>query len=276
MGQSTRLGTFDATGAGPWELDILDQYPSIGPAPAALGLPAEAVLVSTEDLLESFDGSGASAWARALPPEIACPYAGLQTLDSRARLLARCGTTVTRFGSDAADTTPEYGPVDFAVDGRATHASRPAVDGNDDLLIAGWFEPDREPVAGRTNQAPFVAKLGADGALQWIFRETAPVTGSPNSLAVDANDNVYLLSTEDPVTYAYPLDASREGLCTIYGCDGIVLRKLSPDGELLWSYEHRSARSYARDLALDSQGRAVVAGEIHRENEAGLLLRFPP
>jgi hypothetical protein len=168
--------------------------------------------------------------------------------------------------------------VEFVIDSPRYYPRIHGVDRGDNLLLSGWAEVERAvSYSGISDQDPFIAKLDGDGALRWVFRETdRSVTGVVNAVVSDGGDNVFQVSTEDPVSYELSPGESREGHCTLYGCDGVVARKFSADGALLWSYEHRSAHSYGRDLALDSEGRVAVLGRVEREEPSGLLLTFEP
>lgn len=121
---------------------------------------------------------------------------------------------------------------------------------------------------------PFVARVSPDGELLWRWEHETIIGGQVNGVATDAAGNVYSVGTEDPTTDPSLRFAVKP--CSVYGCNGLVVRKFSAEGRLVWEYQHRNALSYGLAIGIDAQGRVLAAGSVRREDARGLLLRFSP
>lgn len=95
------------------------------------------------------------------------------------------------------------------------------------------------------------------------------------AFAWDTGGNVYLLTTEDPYFWLTATGQDTTGLCSVWDCQALVLRKISNTGTETWRYEHRKS-SYARSLTLTRDGRVLVTGQRQREVATGLALVFDP
>jgi hypothetical protein len=126
-----------------------------------------------------------------------------------------------------------------------------------------------------TYSGPFVARYDPSGALLWHWEYDADslVPGQVRALALDAEGNTYSIGTEDPASHE---DSPTLQACTVYGCDALAVHKLSADGRLLWSYQHRSAKSSGAAIAVDARNQVWAVGGIAREQVSGVVLRFAP
>jgi outer membrane protein assembly factor BamB len=122
---------------------------------------------------------------------------------------------------------------------------------------------------------PFVARYDPSGTLlwEWEYDSDTVIPGAVEALALDAQGNVYSIGTEDPVSSQFAAPSTK---CTVYGCDGLAVHKLSPTGDLLWSYQHQSARSSGAGIAVDVDSQVWAVGTIKREEQTGVVLRFAP
>lgn len=121
---------------------------------------------------------------------------------------------------------------------------------------------------------PFLAHVDARGELGYVFhgRELVDDWGTP-SLVWNSGGEAYLGTVEDPIEYGYPEGTDTSGLCSVWGCSALVLRKLSARGDELWSYQHRK-HSMLSALSLSTTGVLVVAQSELRDAQAGQLLLF--
>lgn len=147
------------------------------------------------------------------------------------------------------------------------------IEAADGRIIVGGFGAPRASRA-TTSVEPVVRAYSAAGEPLWQFRpEDQDIDGMVVELASDPDGNVYVASTEDPVSVRRSAD--KESLCTVYGCRSIVVRALAPDGKLLFEHNHREAASEALDIAWNGDGITVLGSELH-EKPATVLLGFGP
>jgi hypothetical protein len=150
------------------------------------------------------------------------------------------------------------------------HALEVAADGG--IVVAGSLYSDKK--VAMLNE-PFVARIDADGSLQWQWTAgDAVVDGQIDAVALGPDGDIYALGREDPITYSTPRDSDHTGLCSIYGCKALALRKFAKDGHVAWQHQHRSTYSHGDALALDGNGGLIVTGSVQRETGAALRMRF--
>ncbi|WP_437835802.1 hypothetical protein [Sorangium sp. So ce1153] len=133
-----------------------------------------------------------------------------------------------------------------------------AVDGAGDVLVlfqtTGAITLGGEPIAG-----PYIAaKLAADGKHRWI----KPFAGG--SLAVDAGGNILVAGS-----FSGTVDYGKGPLVSTDGLDAFVA-KYDPEGNILWNraFGGRNEQQ-ARDVAADSRGNVLVAGDFNVEIDFG-------
>jgi hypothetical protein len=123
---------------------------------------------------------------------------------------------------------------------------------------------------------PFVGHINAQGSVDYAWTSDQLVTdwGYPEVVWNETGE-LYLLTTEDPIEYAYPDDFDTTGICSAWGCRAFVLHKLSPDGRELWRYEHRKFSNHG-GISLSTTGAVIVSAGEGREVATSLLLTFSP
>jgi outer membrane protein assembly factor BamB len=116
-----------------------------------------------------------------------------------------------------------------------------AVDSGDNALIAGYV--GAEFGCAGAPAAAFVTKLDSDGGEVWFHRLGVPGQRA-NSVATDANDNVYVLA-------------------------GHFVRKLTPNGTVVWTHfvVPPGERSVVQTVFPTLDGGAVVGGYFGPLNE---------
>jgi hypothetical protein len=141
------------------------------------------------------------------------------------------------------------------------------------VLVGGRADP--RATRRDSTCEPSVRAYSDGGELLWEYRpEALDVDGVVQTVTTDAQGNVYVASTEDPVSVRRATE--RDTLCTVYGCAGAVLRKLSPEGTLIWEHQHREASGIVRDLKIDPAGKPLLLSVEYREQPSSVLLRFEP
>jgi len=291
-GEVNRLARFAPDGSPIFELDLELEDLASGSAYGLGWTPAGNVLVTLLDgggavaLRAAADGSALGSGSALAPTglgswrAIGIDAQGRFRLGGTERATSLGGPGVLiAFDNTGSEQAPQLNELtrtrfvgnenEGSVLGFATHADGSAA-------VFGWLREDRRnAVSHLIYSAPFVARLAPDGTEEWRFEHTDIIDGSVHSVALDGDGNVYAVGSEDPVEYAAQPPPG-EVKCAVYGCDGLVVRKWSASGELLWEYQHREATSAGYGLALDSRGRLFVAGGITREARTGVVLRFDP
>ncbi|MEM7152507.1 MAG: SBBP repeat-containing protein [Myxococcota bacterium] len=126
-----------------------------------------------------------------------------------------------------------------------------AVDGNDDIIVAGLTGESFEGRTAWGGSDAFVAKFDGDGVLLWAAQVGGEADDNPARVAVDADNNVYVTGTtlgsfdlQDPLG----------------GQDNFVV-KFDPDGQKQWSSQFgTSVDDVALDIAVDAEGTVYVVG----------------
>lgn len=150
-------------------------------------------------------------------------------------------------------------------------ASSLGLDASGNIYIAGNFAgtSDFDPGAGTANRVsngdidPYVVKLNADGAMQWVDTFGGAGADGVVDLAVDAAANVFLTGTFvgssavdfDPGAGTHnmtPLGAPS-------GTDTFVLR-LNSAGTFVWAAQFGGQYVQAQGLTLDSNSNVLVGG----------------
>lgn len=122
-------------------------------------------------------------------------------------------------------------------------ASKVAIDGNGNAVIAGWSN------GGSTGIDIVTLKYGPNGAIQWVQRYNGPSNGDDysSSMALDISGNIYVAG-------------STAGIGT--GLDYTTI-KYNSLGDQQWvrRYNYVNAgNDYARSIAVDKSGNSYVAG----------------
>ncbi len=155
------------------------------------------------------------------------------------------------------------------------------IDSNDSIILSGIFAGERIGVcdcrgeynitfgdshvlSNNATTTYFVAKMSNDGDWQWveeIYHGTPLVWGSaPFSLSVDSGGNSLIAGIINPNNSLLALGQ----LPTLY-CDScLVVAKISPSGEWLWSISSGSNQSTTSKLvtSVDGYGNLYISGDI--------------
>ncbi|MBI4701132.1 MAG: SBBP repeat-containing protein, partial [Deltaproteobacteria bacterium] len=139
------------------------------------------------------------------------------------------------------------------------HALSIATDGSDNVLVTGFFEGNIDFGGGLLTSAGaddvFVAKLDKDGKHLWSKRFGDGSGQSADGVVADASGNVLLAGS-----FGGSVDFGG-GPLTSAGKSDIFVAKLDPSGTHLWSKRFGNAGDqYAKSIAVDGQGNAVVTG----------------
>jgi len=141
-----------------------------------------------------------------------------------------------RMGGDST-TSAGFGPDD-----RATSLS---VDSNENVYVTGQYKGSSDFGSQTLTTAgdldAFVVKLNSSGAVQWANRWGGTVNNRGNSVDVDRNGNVLVLSVN-------------------LGAAGTDILKFNSSGVNVWSKYVDNAGLNTGDLAVDPAGNVVVVG----------------
>jgi len=132
--------------------------------------------------------------------------------------------------------------------------------------------------AGSLPDDPFLAKVAANGVVQWgiafgATRSAANPWGweSPGGMALDAQGNIYITGTY--VTQNYPSTAHLGGRAvTTAGKEDVFLARLTPQGTVDWLVSGGSPETdRAADVAVSPSGIVLVTGWIGSAAKFGSL-----
>jgi hypothetical protein len=128
-----------------------------------------------------------------------------------------------------------------------------AVDANENVYVAGYSAATwGSPVRAFSDADAFAAKLDANGNLAWNTFLGGSEGDVGNSVAVDANGNVYVAGNSD-ATWGSPVRA-------FSGYDAFAA-KLTSSGALAWNtFLGGSDGDYGNSVAVDANGNVYVAG----------------
>jgi subtilisin family serine protease len=134
-----------------------------------------------------------------------------------------------------------------------------AVAGHGGVLVTGWTDSVDLPEAlnshhGGTYDA-FVANMGPDGTVLWSTYVGGSDWDWAEWIAVDADDNVYVLG----ITYSNDLPKSTNS--SPGGSQNAFAAKLDASGELMWTtYVGGSAFDSGNGIAIDSNNNVLIGG----------------
>ncbi len=122
-----------------------------------------------------------------------------------------------------------------------------------------------EGVDGLPKDHAFVAKLSAEGSLQWISHVGGSGWDYYGEIAVDPWGNALIAGAT--TTLNFPMTSGE-----IPGEESGIVSKFSPEGELLWSsYLGGSLWDFARGIAVDAAGNALVVGRAESSDFVGAI-----
>ncbi len=142
-----------------------------------------------------------------------------------------------------------------------------ATDSQNNVLVTGSFHNtvDFDPGAGvydlasNGNEDIFVQKLDTNGQLLWVKQIGGTGTEVGFSIAVDDNDNIYILGGFSETSDFDP-GISTQNLTSLGSWDTFLL-KLDAQGNFVWVKQIGNANlDYAPALALDHSGHILVTG----------------
>jgi len=135
-----------------------------------------------------------------------------------------------------------------------TEAAGVAVDGTGNIIVVGHTVGALPGQTRVGSDDAFVKKLTPSGADLWTRQFGTPIYSGAMSVGVDASGNIvvagYLLGVLPGQTRA--------------GLDDAFVRKLSPEGDEIWTTQFGSpGRDAATDVAVDMAGNIAVVGEAY-------------
>lgn len=141
------------------------------------------------------------------------------------------------------------------IDGKSVYVENASIDSQGDLLVVGRIfesiEFDGQLYEDQSESASyhssFIAKYGGDGTPRWIRIFS---NSDYTSLAVDENDDIYIISTQ-------MMD---------YYHTSSYLRKFNTHGDLLFEnvfLQESEAQSYPRCIAVQNNGEVIVGGMVY-------------
>jgi hypothetical protein len=135
-----------------------------------------------------------------------------------------------------------------------------AVDGDDNVIVAGYFQGTVDFGGGGLTSAGsgdiFVAKYNSAGTHQWSRKFGSTLFDLGLGVAVDASDNVLLTGS-----FRGTVDFGGGGLVAPGGSD-VVVAKYDPSGTHLWSQRFGSTLSEAGNaIAVDASDNVIVGGQ---------------
>ncbi len=150
-----------------------------------------------------------------------------------------------------------------------------AQDSQGNLYICGWFS-GQAAFGGTTLTATgstdmFVAKLDGGGAWIWVKQAGGTASCQPTGIAVDANDDVYVVGNLNGTANfgVYPL--------ATVGQTDVFVAKLSTDGDWLWAVRGGGGDlDAARDIDVAPDGSVYVAGSFYGTATFGNLTFTSP
>jgi hypothetical protein len=145
--------------------------------------------------------------------------------------------------------------------------NRVALDKNGGVILAGTFENtlnfDGTPFTSKGSSDVFVAKLDADGALDWIKSIGGPSVDKLYGLAVDSDDNIVVAGSFTDwadVLGGTPLGG---GHLSSEGGEDIFVAKIGALGNFVWSRNFGDTTAeVANDVAVTPDGSVVLVGRI--------------
>ncbi|WP_437914381.1 SBBP repeat-containing protein [Sorangium sp. So ce302] len=145
--------------------------------------------------------------------------------------------------------------------------NRVALDKNGGVILAGTFENtlnfDGTPLTSRGSSDVFVAKLDAEGALDWIKTIAGPSVDRVYGLAVDSDDNIVVAGSF--TDWADVLGGQQLGgdHLTSEGGEDIFVAKMDALGNFAWSRNFGDTTAeVANDVAVTPDGGVVLVGRI--------------
>ncbi|WP_437297123.1 SBBP repeat-containing protein [Sorangium sp. So ce426] len=155
--------------------------------------------------------------------------------------------------------------------------NRVALDKNGGVILAGTFENtlnfDGTPLTSKGSSDVFVAKLDAEGALDWIKTIAGPSVDRVYGLAVDPDDNIVVAGSF--TDWADVLGGRQMGgdRLTSKGGEDIFVAKMDPLGNFAWSRNFGDTTAeVANDAAVTPEGDVVLVGRIAGEVYFGTTL----
>jgi hypothetical protein len=152
------------------------------------------------------------------------------------------------------------------------------------IIAMGYSTAPAGVVIANNTFVPLARHLASDGGIIATYPSPDGATGETVDGVLTPDNTVVLVGTEDVVSRgqdeqrwytpsrrkpdAYP------GLCSVYGCEALVVREWTLDGQLLWEYLHRSQSSRGLAVNLRGDGSVRVMGKLHGEVDASLVLDF--
>jgi chitodextrinase len=141
-----------------------------------------------------------------------------------------------------------------------------AIGSDGSIVVAGSFTGN---VAVEGSFLPtwgdlFIIKYRSNGAKSWATSFSAGGVADAAGVAVDASGNIYMIGS-----FFYPLDLGGNTLTSAGNYD-MFLAKYSSTGNHLWSMSLGGLNAEtARDLAIDSDGNLLIAGEFRGSLDIG-------
>ena len=136
-----------------------------------------------------------------------------------------------------------------------------ALDPAGNIYITGWTSVDLDGDGENTYKGGidiFISKYNSDGVLQWIVQPGTTENDAGNSIAVDAQGNVYVTGVTNS-----GLDGN-----TADGYEDVFITKYSTDGTRLWTEQidptpgpSNTYREVGKGIALDTNNNIYVTGE---------------
>jgi hypothetical protein len=126
-----------------------------------------------------------------------------------------------------------------------------AVDGADNVLIAGHTEGSLFGSYHGGGSDAFVAKLAPDGSPVWGYQHGTSAYDAINAIAVDASNHV-LISGWTSGSLFGPNQGDRDAF----------VAKLAPDGSPVWAYQHGTSEyDQINAMAVDGGNHVLIAGD---------------
>ncbi|CAN90214.1 hypothetical protein sce0058 [Sorangium cellulosum So ce56] len=140
--------------------------------------------------------------------------------------------------------------------------NRVALDKNGGVIVAGTFENtlnfDGTPLTSTGSSDVFVAKLDAEGGLDWVKTIAGPSVDRVYGLAVDSDDNIVVAGS-----FTDWADVLGGDHLTSEGGEDIFVAKMDALGNFAWSRNFGDTTAeVANDAAVTPEGDVVLVGRI--------------